>query len=289
LNQSTVNAWNEITSIYTTSIPQIQGPITTSEAIYTDFILIHSDTKSVVYSATMHTNNNTPQSVIVKAYISINRNSFASNEDKITTLLSSRGLMVPKRYSTFSTEHYNCFPMERLDYTLKDLFTTNPTQAISIPIILSIVRACVPILELLHKETKLLYVDFSCGNVAFRHSSDEMNPLAYMIDFGALHEAIYVTPCMKTMRYCSANAIAEKPVDTVDDLQSLGFVILDAMYGPLNSDCPLNSMLQTESGRLKIVRDSIDGIYGPFIQNYFSLIRINDPYKGLVEMCDIYQ
>lgn len=288
LNQSTVTAWNEITRIYTTSIPQIEGPITTPDGVCTDFILIQQDPRSVIYSATMHTDTEASKSVIVKAYISINRNSFATNEDAITMLLSTQGLMVPKRYSAFNTEHYICLPMEKLDYTLKDLFTTNELQGIDSSITLEIIRAFIPILELLHTERKLFYVDFSCGNVAFRQSPDGSASEVCMIDFGALHGLISVSPCMKTLRYCSANAAAEKPVDAIDDLQSLGFILMDCMYGPLNLECPLNTTLSTEAGKLVVVKNSINGLYGPFIQEYFSLIHSNKPYENLLDMCDRY-
>ena len=72
-NKTTVNAWQEIMDIYNNLIPQIEGPIITSDGTYTNFILIKKDEKSSVYSAVMHLHNVTFQ-VIVKSYIFIIRN-----------------------------------------------------------------------------------------------------------------------------------------------------------------------------------------------------------------------
>ena len=95
--------------------------------------------------------------------------------------------------------------MEKLDYTLADLFSMNPSNGIEIKVLTNIIKSVIPILEYLHVHYKILYVDFSCGNIAFK------NDKAYMIDFGALHE-MWDHPQLITKRYCSANAIANRSV-----------------------------------------------------------------------------
>lgn len=69
--------------------------------------------------------------VVIKAYPSVIRNINEVREDQIsrclyqkhlsmapTHLLSSQSTDVPQRYDAFKTQHYTCYPMEKLDKTL---------------------------------------------------------------------------------------------------------------------------------------------------------------------------
>jgi len=105
-----------------------------------------------------------------------------------------------------------------------------------------------------------------------------------MIDFGALHPPVPLSPLAKTLRYCSANAIAEKPVSTLDDLQSLGFVLLEAYFGLEES--PLDKVLPLEASKLQLVQDALDSKYGLFFQEYFSLVASENPYQALLTMAE---
>jgi len=208
------------------------------------------------------------------------RNINENREDQISRSLFAKNLKVPQRYQVFKTDHYNCYPMEKLDYTLTTLLESNPSKGVGVSTICAILESVVPILEVLHKECRLLYVDFSVSNIAFRNKGEQTSPEAYMIDFGALHPPVPLSPLAKTLRYCSANAIAEKPVSTLDDLQSLGFVLLDAYFGIEKS--PLDKVSPLEAAKLQLVRDALDSKYGLFFQEYFTLLASENPYQALL-------
>lgn len=170
----------------------------------------------------------------------------------------------------FKTYHHLCIPMQKLDITLFDMYVLNPV-GIGLQNVKLMTFHFVKILETLHKEHKLCYIDFSCGNVAF--TEDDFEP--YMIDFGALHmNCLGFTPSQKTERYCSINADNKLPVTFMDDLQSLGFLLTEALYGP---HFALN--------KSKVIADACEGKMEVWLQSYFLAIQKEDPYDNLIEIC----
>jgi serine/threonine protein kinase len=220
LQKTISNSGQEILDLYKRSIPKLSGCI----GEYSQIELIKSSEICDVYKAVFF-----DKEVIIKAYVGLERNGQREKEDKFTRELSQLGFNVPIRYPTFSTDHFLCIPMEKLPITLMDVVNNLNEQMAQ-----DILQAFVPILQYLHQK-HLCYVDFSFGNVAF-----DNNMKVYMIDFGALHLCIGVSPNMKTLRYCSIDAENNLPVTFNDDYESLTFLLLDVIYGPTNSSNPLN-------------------------------------------------
>jgi len=150
--------------------------------------------------------------------------------------------------------------MEKLEQTLTNLLESDLGKGCCISTVCAILKSSVLILQFLHQEYHLLYVDFSISNIAFHHK-DGMRQ-AYMIDFGSLHEVISFSPSAKTLRYCSANTIADRTVFERDDLESLGFVLFDAYFGLQQS--PLNQALPSEVTKQQLCRDACHSKYGVF-------------------------
>lgn len=266
--KTTVNAWEEITTIYNESVEDINEEVTTVDGIYKEWVLIKTDTRSRIYTVLL---DEIP--VIVKTYLSVNRNAYARDENTISQKLCENGFHVPKRYNSFNTTHFLCIPMEKLAYTLGDLYVKNPNKGIALDTIKQMVKTTVPILQTLHAIEKMCYVDFSCGNVAF------MNGMPYLIDFGALHAyTLGFTPSMSTPRYASNNALNAKAVTPIDDLESFGYVVLEALYGPLSKNCPLLDERKVISINAK------NGKYGVFAKAYFFALEDNDPYNALLQL-----
>lgn len=268
LKKSTVNAWKEVTEIYISHIKPIAQNITTVDGTYTNWAILKSDSRSCIYNCTL---NNVP--AIVKTYLSVDKNHFATNENKISQALDEMGFNVPNRYESFNTDHHLCIPMQKLDTTLLDMYKKDPV-GIGLQNVKAIVRDFVPILKTLHEEYKLCYVDFSCGNVAFHNNQP------YMIDYGALHPTCGGPPCMKTLRYESINATNGNPVTFLDDLQSLGFVITEALYGP--NMCGEGSLFSTKP---LLIENALQGTMGQFLQSYFTALESDNPYDASLALC----
>lgn len=263
--KSITNAWKEITVIY----KALLKPYTESDSVitpygtYTHWVLLKETERCLIYTVML----NEEIDMIVKTYISVNRDSYSADEDKISQALYEKGFFVPKRYPSFNTYHHLCIPMQKLETTLLDMYVRDPI-GIGLMSVKSIIRHFVPILQVLHVEYKKCYVDFSCGNVAFQNNEP------YMIDFGALHNSYCNTPSMKTVRYESINASLGKPVTYMDDLQSLGYLITEALYGPnVVLDKPL------------VILNALDGNRGVFLQAYFTALDAHDPYMSLLSLC----
>lgn len=259
--KSTVNAWEEIKAIYLSFLQPITESITTVDGIYTDWRVLKKDPRSTVYIVKLN-----DEDVIVKSYLNVERDTYATDEDVISNELYEQGFYVPKRYKSFNTYHYLCIPMQKLDTTLLQMYVENPI-GIGLSNVRIILKHFIPILQWLH-EHKRAYVDFSCGNVAFHHDQP------YMIDFGALHKTWLSTPYMKTLRYESINSSKGIAVTYNDDYQSLGFVILEALYGPrINLD-----------DKPQIISDAIDGKYGSFMKGYYTITENGDSYAVLLDL-----
>lgn len=262
--KSTSNAWLEVMVIYWDLLPYLTEPITTADGTYSDWVLIQRSTRCCVYSARLD-----DKKVIVKAYPSVERDAYSPYEDRISQALSDESYAVPHRYQSFHTVHCLCIPMQKLDTTLQAMYMSDPV-GIGLTNIKSMLRRFIPIIEVLHKTYKRCYVDFSCGNVAV-HDND-----FYMIDFGALHPTYSGagTPCMKTVRYASINATNGLSVTYIDDLQSLGFVITEALYGiTYDLDKPL------------VIEHALEGKLGQFLQGYYSALTTENPYASLLALC----
>lgn len=261
LTKTTVDAWKEIMTIYSSLVPLITEDIVTDDGEYVDWRILKSNNGCTIYTARLNGID-----VIVKTYLSVERNPYAVREDTISNALCENGLRVPKRYKSFNTYHYFCIPMLKLDTTLLDIYQAS-SDGIGLDKTRSIIHAFVPVLQYLHKN-RLCYVDFSCGNVAF------LDGEPHMIDFGALHEAYPHRPIAKTIRYASINAEKDNAVDYMDDLQSLGFVICEALLGP-SIDLDNKPLL---------IQESLDGKHGVFLRDYFSALGKNDPYIELLSL-----
>jgi hypothetical protein len=219
--------------------------------------------------------------LIVKAYPTAIKNVRNSRltEDMISKKLYKKGFNVPKRFKTYETDFYTCFPMEKLPLTLTQKLEQEGKG--NLDLVCNIVKTVIPILEFLHKKLKRLYVDFSVGNIALK------NDIVYMLDFGATHELNFSIPSnAKTIRYCSINAFNEDLINEQDDLQSLGFVLLEAFYGFKKS--PLNGVV-SEQSKVKVIGNAKKGNYGDFFQRYFHIVCGNydsDNYQYILELCD---
>lgn len=263
LNRKTTNnAWEEIVVIYESFLNPLMEPITTEDGTYTDWQVLATSKVCTVYKALLDEKN-----VIVKVYTNVERNAYAATEDEVSMALYKKGLMVPKRYESFNTTHYLCIPMQKLETTLLEMYKLDPV-GIGLHSVKMLVRHFVPILEVIHKEFKRCYVDFSCGNVAFQDN------VPYMIDFGALHYTFCGKPFMKTLRYQSINCENEQPVTFLDDFQSLGFVITEALYGP-----------SVDLTKQSVIDRALSGKLGVFLQSYFKAIDSEDPYTTILSLC----
>lgn len=263
--QSTTKAWLDITDIYRSLVPLQTEAITTADGTYTNWVLLKSSALCNVYTATLITD--TEETVIVKMYLNVERCMYAIDEDLIGKALYESGFNVPKRYNSFHTYHHLCIPMHKLDTVLSNLYQLNPV-GIGLQCVKQILSVFIPILSTLHKDHKCCYVDFSCANVAFHNNQP------YMIDFGALHRIYMSTPCQKTLRYASIHADEESKVTYTDDLQSLGFLLTEALYGPYY---PLN--------KSEVITNALEGKLGVFLQAYFKALESDDPYTTLMALC----
>lgn len=122
------------------------------------------------------------------------------------------------------------------------------------------------------------------SNIAF-HEKEGVRR-AFMLDFGSLHPVTFCsTPLAKTYRYCSANAIADRLVTPKDDLESLGYVLLDAYFGINRS--PLGNGPHTEATKIGVLQSCNSLQHGAFFQEYFTILDSeNDIYgrlRGLAE------
>lgn len=268
--KSTKTVRDDIVTIYRNLVPAQTEDVDTPEGTYSNWQLLKSSVLCSVYTSTLTKKDGNSETAIVKTYLSIEKCHFARDDNVISKKLYEKGLNVPRRYESFETYHYLCIPMQKLDTTLLDMYALNPV-GIGLQNVKLITYHFVKILEVLHKEHKRCYVDFSCGNVAF--IQEEMEP--YMIDFGALHlNCLGFTPSQKTERYCSINADKGLPVTFTDDLQSLGFLLTEALYGPYFT---LN--------KSKIIAEATEGKLGAWLQSYFLVIQKEDPYESLIEIC----
>jgi len=78
------------------------------------------------------------------------RNINENREDQISRSLFAKNLKVPQRYQVFKTDHYNCYPMEKLDYTLTTLLESNPSKGVGVSTVCAILKSvvcCIPSLE----------------------------------------------------------------------------------------------------------------------------------------------
>ena len=106
-----------------------------------------------------------------------------------------------------------------------------------------------------------------------------------MIDFGSLHEkGLSCQAGARTLRYCSANTIANRAVVEKDDLESLGFVLFDAYFGIQQS--PLNQT-PTEETKQQLCQDALNSKYGSFFQEYYSILASNkNHYEELKSLAE---
>jgi hypothetical protein len=130
-------------------------------------------------------------------------------------------------------------------------------------------------------------VDFSVSNIAY-HEKEGVK-CAFMLDFGSLHPVTFCsTPLAKTYRYCSVNAIADRLVTPKDDLESLGYVLLDAYFGINQS--PLGNGPHTEATKIGVLQSCNSLQHGVFFQEYFNILDLeNDTYSRLCGLAERYR
>ena len=178
LNMS--DAKGKVEGLYTSLLPALM------DKTYT---LIKFDSRSAVFSI---------DDLIVKAYPTIIMNSNEKREDDVCRDLYDRGLNVPQRFDIFKTEFYTCYTMEKLPLTLIALLEARDNG--DIDLVCNIITTVIPILHVLHRDYRSLYVDFSVGNIAFK------NDICYMLDFGSLYpDNFSYPPNAYTLRYCSVS------------------------------------------------------------------------------------
>jgi hypothetical protein len=247
------------------------------EQIYTDLLPGLMDKSYTLIKNSVLSSVFLKDNLIVKAFPKIIRNNNQIREDVISRNLYNKGFNVPERFEPFETEFYTCYPMEKLPFTLVDLLESKGSGCINF--VYKIIKTAIPILKVLHTEFKSLYVDFSIANLALK------NDIVYMLDFGSMHPTNFsATPMAKTLRYCSVDAFNGNPVNEWDDLQSLGFVLLEAYFGFEKS--PLNET-PSEKSKLDVIDNAEKGIYGKFFQEYFQIACTMDcdNYQNILDLC----
>ena len=263
-NQQMSKCWSEVERIYTDMLPKVMP---NHIGVFSSFVEIKHDFRSAIFTATMN-----EQDIIIKAYPTIIPNINLKHEIIMLRKLYEKGLNVPKPYDSFETEHYTCLPMEKLEHTLINILEVGDYSGMKL--ICDILMTCIPILKVIH-DSKLLYVDFSLGNICFKDKTP------YMIDFGSMHWInVSFAPMAKTIRYCSINALNEKPVNEKDDFESLGFVLLEAYYGVHNSP------LDKQTDKIQLIQECCDGKHGQFFQDYFQLIDAD--YDRVLQLTQQY-
>eukprot|EP01125_Pyxidicula_operculata_P016239 TRINITY_DN5560_c2_g1_i1.p1 TRINITY_DN5560_c2_g1~~TRINITY_DN5560_c2_g1_i1.p1 ORF type:complete len:224 (-),score=53.22 TRINITY_DN5560_c2_g1_i1:80-751(-) len=197
---------------------------------------------------------------------------------------------VPKRFEVFHTTHFNCYTMEKLDFTLSGYLLKDTSKGVDMSLVCKILKSCVPIIRLLHHKFNYLYVDFATSNIGLHNKEGELQ--AYMIDFGSLHmKGFTFPPSTFTTKYSSINALKHTSVTYKDDFESLGYVLLEAYYGNEHSPNRLNPTTEVKE---EVYQNALNSTYGEFFHDYFTIVENGDftntqTYDSLINLADRFK
>jgi len=275
---------DKLLTIYTSLIKEMDPPIIKLKDItYSNFKLLQSDITSTVYTCLMK-NKKESTEIIVKAYPIIYYSGSEENEINILKKLDGKNLNVPKLYPTFKSEHFNCYPMEKIQISLVDLIKQKQKEIVkglTLDQLKLMLKSIVPILQYLHQELNYLYVDFSLRNIGINNI--ENDPIFYMFDFGEVEKFSDDTrPVRFTDRYASVKAMEFENISIYDEFESLGFLLLDAHYGPYDSPLGINPTIESKTELLTKLRN---GNRKDFFTKYFNtILDIENVYQNLSKL-----
>lgn len=214
--------------------------------------------------------------IIVKAYYKNNPLEVEITEKKIMNYFNTKNVNVAKIYRSFNSEHFVCYPIQRLTTTLhtilKQKMLDEDEKGIPLDSVILLLKNIVDVLEILHCELGYLYVDFSASNTGLYKNQ------FYMYDFGGAIK-ISSKPISLTKKYASLRAYQKKNVEIYDDFESIAFLMLDAYCGYFES--PFTDEYNTETKSL-LINEMRNGVYGSFFQKYFEIIyKFQKPYDEL--------
>ena len=134
----------------------------------------------------------------------------------------------------------NSITYQLLGHSLKS-FLDSQEHSFSLKNILFIGISIIKILKQLHTETNIIHRDIKPSNILY---SRDMKTI-FLIDFGISCVQSSQNPTKEpfkgTIRYASLNAHSELPQLYKDDLESLGYVLLDLYYKKLPWDFQTSS------------------------------------------------
>lgn len=275
----------ELRKIYTLLINEMNPAIIKlKDRIYSNFELIQSDITSTVYECIMKDKKDSIQ-IIVKAYPIIFYSESEENEFNVLKSLNDKQLCIPKLYPTFKSEHFNCYPMEKIQISLVDLLKQKEKEDIKGLTLIQLkmmLKSIVPILQYLHQELNYLYVDFSPRNIGI-NNIEHNNCIFYMFDFGEVEKFSSDTrPVRFTDRYASIKAMDFENISIYDDFESLGFLLLDSHYGVYDSPLGINPSIESKKELLIQLRNRDKE---NFFTNYFTaILDVKNVYKKISKL-----
>jgi hypothetical protein len=278
LKKTVMEAVKELEAIYVTTIPHgcFQDLVRwqTEEFLYADQMVMHTSTRCQIMSATQTckaTKKNIP--CIIKCYYRTQRlNSFEELEFSLHRQLVEKGCSVPTLFPSFDTEHYRCYPMERVFETLSTRLVSLLPCGLDNETMLWLAEGIATVLSDIHA-ANFKYIDMSMNNVGF---STDGTPVLF--DFGAVREIYNGLPVKYfTPRYASRNALRGDAVTICDDFESLGYLLLDCCTnGHRLQTIGLREGFSLESGsgeeRAKLFEYCAKQEECAFFRDYFSVI-----------------
>ncbi|KAJ3070911.1 hypothetical protein HDU98_006071 [Podochytrium sp. JEL0797] len=188
----------------------------------------------------------TEKHVAIKRELSNTRRQQLPHEYAVYELLR-RSDGFPRIYHSGTEGPYNILVMERLGPSLKELEKRSPTLTIPLRTMVRIVPQMIRRVQALH-ELGIVFRDIKPDQFCIGRYSDDLSdrPTVFLIDFGlatAFRDAtgkhvknakpVKNAPKTGTARYASLNVHKGKCHSRRDDLESLAYLVVEAVKGPL--------------------------------------------------------
>jgi len=278
LKKKVMEAVKDLEDLYVNTVPkgcfQDQDRWQTEEFLYADQFVVHTSARCQIVCATkIYKGTRTNIPCIIKCYYRTQRlNSFEELEFVLHQKLVDKGCSVPTLFSSFETEHYRCYPMEKVSQTLSERLVSLLPNGLDNQTMLWLAEGIATVLHTIHA-SNFKYIDVSMNNVGF---SADGAPVLF--DFGAARESCNSLPVKYfTARYASRNALRGAAVTICDDFESLGYLLLDCCTdGYRLQKIGLQEGFSLQSGceeeRAKLFKYCAKQNVNKFFKDYFTVV-----------------